>query len=242
MARPLIGITLDRNEGFGPAQESIYELRENYCSVIWDAGGLPICLPCQENSACHFLEHVDGVVVSGGMFDIDPQIYGERPRSDLVLKPQRTEFELALTRAALERDMPVLGICGGLQIMGVAGGGKLFHDIRETVPDACEHMHDLVPDQGVHEVRLTPGTRLASMFPKGKLQVNSVHHQVLAEGTDDIIVSARAADGVIEAIEFPNKRFAIGVQWHPEYLVAAERAIFEELIDTARSWSQARAV
>lgn len=234
MKRPLIGITLDRDDTSGIAHEAVYELRENYFSAIWQAGGLAIGLPHQEDYIPDLLDRLDGVIISGGMFDIDPALYGDVPRDNLTLKPKRTRFELAIAREALKRDMPILGICGGLQILGVVAGARLNQDIGKDVPGSVDHMHDHAPDRSAHKVFITPHSRLANLLSREMLEVNSLHHQSLRELSDDITVSARAEDGVIEAIELQKHRFAIGLQWHPEYLVGSEHAIFEGLVSAAR--------
>jgi putative glutamine amidotransferase len=159
------------------------------------------------------LEGLDGLVLSGGI-DLNPKLYGEE-RHPLADEPldARDELELRLLRGALEKDVPVLAICRGMQLFNVALGGTLQQHI-----EACDvhQRYDLEKRLPVHAVNVEPGTRLAKIMGEGKVAVNSRHHQAVAHVGDGLRVSARAEDGMVEGIELPEKRFAVGVQWHPE--------------------------
>ena len=133
-ARPVIGVTLDAEEPGGCSKLPWYALRQNYFAVLAAAGALPVALPHHAELAAEYLDRVDGLLVTGGAFDVDPALYGGGPPHPTVtLKPGRTDFELAATRDALARDMPVLGICGGQQLLAVALGGTLI----QHIPDRC---------------------------------------------------------------------------------------------------------
>ncbi len=139
-----------------------------------------------------------------------------------------------MLRAALEARKPVLGVCGGMQLLAVELGGTLWQDIREQVPGASDHEQKIDPRQPGHSARIVSGTQLARIVGADIVQVNSTHHQAVRDA-GPAVVSAVAPDGVIEAIELPD-RFAVGVQWHPELMAGAEhRALYRALVEAARA-------
>ena len=236
MVTPVIGITLDREEPGGYSKFPWLALRENYASAVADAGGLPVLLAPQANRIDAYLELLDGLIVSGGAFDIDPALFGASERHAAVTtKAARTAFELGITRGALERGIPILGICGGQQLLHVALGGTLIQHIPDEVPGALAHEQPNPRDEPGHWVRILPGTRLHGIVGADELAVNSAHHQAAKDVPVGLRVSAIAADGVIEAIEDPERRFCIGVQWHPEFsLSGGDRRLFLAFVDAAR--------
>ena len=216
--RPIIGVTLDSEPAGGYAKLPWYALRENYCDVVAAAGGLPIALPHEPDLADHYLALIDGLVVTGGAFDVDPSLYGAAERHGTVtLNERRTRFEWAITRSAVERDLPVLGICGGQQLLNVVLGGTLIQHIPDTVRDCVAHEQSNPRNEPGHEVAVVQGSLLHRVTGMGRLPVNSAHHQAVNRVGPGVTVSATAPDGVIEAIEAPSRRFCLGVQWHPEY-------------------------
>jgi putative glutamine amidotransferase len=233
MAQPVIGLTLDSEPpGHYSKTHPWYALRENYCEAIAAAGGLPILLPHDPDAAASYLALLSGLVVTGGAFDVDPALFGAPSRHDSVItKDRRTAFELAITRAALAGDMPVLGICGGQQLLNVALGGTLIQHIPDEVPDALAHEQPNPRTEPGHAVRITPGTLLHRITALDTMAVNSAHHQAVKDPGPGLVVDAVAPDGVIEGIEDPRRRFCIGVQWHPEYgLSDGDRRIFAAFI------------
>jgi len=233
--RPIIGLTLDREEGGGYSRYPWYALRENYCAAVGAAGGLPVLLPHDPAAAEAYLDGLDGLIVTGGHFDVDPGLFGAAESHPSVrLKAARTAFELAATRAALARDLPLLGICGGQQLLNVALGGTLIQHIPDEVPDALAHEQPNPRDEPGHAVSILPGTLLHRVCAADSLAVNSAHHQAVRDTGSDAVVNARAPDGVIEGIEAPGRRFCLGVQWHPEFaLSAGDRAIFTAFVAAA---------
>lgn len=216
--RPVIGVTLDSEPAGGYAKLPWYALRANYCDVVAAAGGLPIALPHEPELAEHYLALIDGLIVTGGAFDVDPALYGAGERhATVTLKERRTSFEWAVTRGAVERDKPLLGICGGQQLLNVVLGGTLIQHIPDAVPDALAHEQPNPRTEPGHEVAVVPGSLLHRITGADSLAVNSAHHQAAERVGAGVVVSATAADGVIEAIEDPRRRFCLGVQWHPEY-------------------------
>ncbi len=217
-AKPRIAITR--------AEEVTGERWEDYADRIREAGGEPVAVDLEAWRAEAAPPEFDALVLTGGV-DIDPAKYGaERSERVIETNAQRDEFELALLREALERDVPVLGVCRGHQVFNVAYGGSLLQHIEEREPHRSRRAADGVGiDSGWHDVEVAAGTRLAAVLGEASVHVNSRHHQaVTAERVaPGLEVAATAPDGIIEALEDPSKRWAVSVQWHPERTEVAER-------------------
>jgi len=180
------------------------------------------------------MDAVDGLLLSGGE-DVDPDLYGQQPHERLsTVNRQRDETEISLVRAARESRKPVLAICRGPQLLNVALGGTLIQDIAACVPGALDHDsegdHD-VRDVRAHDVTLEPGSRIADAVGATRIKVNTLHHQSVLDPAPGLIVTARADDGIIEAIESESDDWwALGVQWHPEEMTESpepwDRGIF----------------
>ncbi|HSN92522.1 MAG TPA: gamma-glutamyl-gamma-aminobutyrate hydrolase family protein [Anaeromyxobacteraceae bacterium] len=232
MSRPRIGLTLDRDDA-----RRVYELKRAYVDAVLAAGGLPVLLPHERDAAGAYLALLDALVVTGGAFDVPPELYGEAARPTCgPTRPERTAFEKDLLEAALAERLPVLGVCGGMQLMNVVRGGTLHQDLPA---DLGIEGHEQPPPKDVpsHPVEVAAGTQLAAVVGSGRLPVNSTHHQAIRDPGAGVLVSARAPDGVIEAIEIPDLPFAVGVQWHPEAVLAHEprhAALYRALVDAAR--------
>ncbi len=240
--RPVIGVTLDSEPPGGYSKLPWYALRENYCDVLAGLGAVPVALPHEPELVDDYLALIDGLVITGGAFDVDPALYGADERHATVrLKERRTRFEWAITERALEADLPILGICGGQQLLNVVLGGRLIQHIPDSVPDALAHEQPNPRTEPGHEVLVVPGTLLHRLTGTERLLVNSAHHQAAETVGPGILVSGRAPDGVIEAIEDPRRRFCLGVQWHPEYRIGpGDVAILEGLIAAGRARREAR--
>ncbi|MHA1567769.1 MAG: gamma-glutamyl-gamma-aminobutyrate hydrolase family protein [Alphaproteobacteria bacterium] len=236
MTRPLIGITLDAEAPGAYSNMPWYALRENYCDCVTAAGGLPVALPHEPEQAEAYLDRLDGLLITGGAFDVDPAIFGATSRHPTVVtKDRRTAFELAATKGAVARDMPVLGICGGQQLLHVVLGGSLIQHIPDEIANALAHEQPNPRDEPGHPVAIKPDTLLHRIVATTTLQVNSAHHQAAKGEPQGLCVNATAPDGVIEGIEALGKRFCLGVQWHPEYAVSAgDPAIFQAFTAAAR--------
>lgn len=234
---PLIGITTSRiSSRYGYPTIS---LPEAYTQAVQRAGGVPILIPLSLDPAAlqTILFTLDGVLFSGGG-DIHPHRYGApvHPLVDSV-DEDRDEVELTLVSLVLERKLPFLGICRGLQLINVALGGSLYEDLGTQYPGSLEHDCFLTygRDYLAHPVRVESGSQLSEILQSDNVQVNSLHHQgvrVLAPG---LRCTAQAPDGVIEAFELPDYLFGLAVQWHPEWLPGnmAMRGLFEAFIETA---------
>jgi len=236
MIFPLIGITLDSEQPGGYSKMPWYALRQNYCDCVAAAGGLPLPLPHHAALADEYLDRLDGLLVTGGAFDVDPALFGAGERHPTVtLKGRRTNFELALVQGALARDLPIFGICGGEQLLAVALGGSLIQHIPDEVPGALAHEQPGPRTEPGHSVRVVPGTLLSRIVGQPSLAVNSAHHQAVKAVPDSVVVNSLSDDGVIEGIEDPARRFCLGVQWHPEYLLSpGDSALFQAFVASCR--------
>lgn len=235
MIRPIIGITADRSDESNNI-ESHFHVRRNYCAAVSAAGGLPVVLPYDMEAVNEYSQFIDGLIVTGGMFDIDPAEYGMTARhpDKVTVKRDRTNFERALLRRALGRDLPILGICGGMQLIAVELGAKLHQHLPSDIATDIEHKQFESCSIGTHRIRIEAGTYLHRILGTDTLVINSLHHQAVISGNKVLHISATADDGVIESIEVPGQTFCLGVQWHPEYLVnASEGNIFAELVRTS---------
>jgi putative glutamine amidotransferase len=232
---PRIGVTLDAEPPAdtpdGYSHYPWYALRQNYAGAIEAAGGLPLALP-HNDFAEDYLDLLDALVITGGGFDVDPAMYGETSMHESVtLKPGRTVAELALLQGALARNLPVLGICGGEQLLAVALGGTLIQHIPDAVANCLAHSQINPRNEPGHDVAILPGTMLRRIVGTDRMAVNTSHHQAVRSAGPHAIVNAMASDGVIEGIEDARYKFCLGVQWHPEFHVdPSDRAIFDAMI------------
>jgi putative glutamine amidotransferase len=232
MARPTIGITTTIDE------QGYFRVRPEYPRAVEKAGGVPLLFaPGRPDEVGTLLDRVDGLLLSGGS-DIDPAIYGETPHPTTQWVRERDDFELGLTREALARDMAILAICRGHQVLNVALGGTLVQDIPSQRPGAAAHApKDIARWDVAHEVEILPDTRLRAIVGRDVLGVNSTHHQAVGALGNGLRLTARSRDGIVEGIESAPHRFAIGVQWHPEAMWNREpdhQELFRALIESAR--------
>lgn len=235
---PTIGLTLDYETGGGYSKLPWYAIRENYCSAISDAGGLPLPLPHEASQAEHYLDLLDGLLTTGGNFDVPPEYYGEVSNSPTVLvKQKRSEFEFAVMRGAIARGMPVFGICGGQQLLNVVLGGTLIQHIPDTIENPLPHEQPNPRTEPGHTVAIADNTLLARIVGVNEMAVNSAHHQAVAKVAPNCIVNAVAPDGVIEGIESTEHPFCLGVQWHPEYAVDPnDTTLFDAFVAAAATY------
>jgi putative glutamine amidotransferase len=213
VTRAVVGITL--GDGDRPGYHG---MRADYVRSVERSGAVPLVLPTLEpEHAEALLDRLDGLVLSGGV-DVDPALY-ERPRHPKLgrVDRERDEFELALTRHALRRDLPLLAICRGQQVLNVATGGTLIQDIPSELEGAVTHAASGRRTRRSHPVEVTSGSKLREILGPGPLSVNSFHHQAIDRLGDGLVVTGRCPeDGVIEAVEMKDRSFVLGVQWHPE--------------------------
>ncbi len=233
---PIIGITLDSEEPGGyAATVPWYALRKNYFECVVKAGGIPIALPPLPDLAASYASMIDGLVLTGGDFDIPPSHYGVTEVHPTVkIKPDRTDFEMAITKAVFDQKKPILGICGGMQLINVLFGGTLVQDIPSLLSHAQDHKQKPPYNVGHHSIEIKSGSFLSRITPTPHISVNSVHHQAVEKVAPTLMANAVAPDGIVEGIEHPDQ-FCIGVQWHPEYSVCAlDTALYNSFIQACR--------
>lgn len=218
-----------------------------YVEAVEGAGGTPV--PIHPGTGGNALDRVDGLVLTGGL-DVDPKEYGQvaDPAMSVEVDAERDALELPLVREALRRDLPVLAICRGVQVLNVALGGTLIQDldVERTGRQAWSHQQrmsrpDASFDAALHEVEVSPASRLRKIAGSARLGVNTFHHQAIDRVAPGLVVTATAVEPdkpeLIEAVEAPNCRWVLGVQWHPERMwrtAPAHRRLFTELVQAAR--------
>jgi gamma-glutamyl-gamma-aminobutyrate hydrolase PuuD len=230
--KPLIGITTYVTSArFGSWEELTSLVPQDYVNAIEKAGGRPLLVPPSDDGIGETLDALDGVIFSGGS-DLDPEMYGQEAHPETYgIVEQRDRAELALLEAALARDMPVLAICRGSQILNVALGGDLVQHLPDVVGDE-KHKHT-PGEYADHEVDVHPETRLGALLGE-RAPVKSHHHQGFGQLGEGLQEAARADDGTVEALEDPSRRFTIGVLWHPE--AGEDMRLFEELVTEAERY------
>jgi putative glutamine amidotransferase len=221
---PFIGITADAGEINNRPSFFIYKA---YTQAVEHAGGIPVLLAGTAKTR-ELVERIDGLVITGGNFDISPALYGEQPIMDLQIVPERTAFEAAVYLESLKRGIPVLGVCGGCQLINVIAGGSLYQDINAQMQTSLDHT------KGSHGVTVESNTMLRSILGQDRTTVNTSHHQAVKTPGKDIIVSAKADDGIIEAVEHRDFPDVLGVQWHPERMGEDMQQIYKWLVTAAQ--------
>lgn len=229
MSRPVIGITgYTESASWGSWQGTATLLPINYVDKLTAAGALPVVLPPIAEIASR-IDVFDGLVLAGGG-DIDPARYGAvaHPATESI-RPDRDETELRLTMAALERGVPLLGICRGMQVLNVARGGTLYQHVPDVV--GHEEHSGYTGAFGHHEVRIEPGSQIAKVLDSERLTVPTHHHQSVDKLGSGMVASAWSDDGLAEAVEFEDHPFVVAVQWHPE--AGDDLSLFDALVEAA---------
>ena len=222
--RPIIGISPDFHPGTKKdaigGNSPTYHIPERYVKALEDAGAFPIMLPYTHLNTLKPLltKQLHGVMMIGSGSDLDPEYYGEPPICSYpIMSKERATFDIGLTRAAWKANLPLLGICGGMQTMNVALGGTLIQDIEEQLPHARNHKPDTLPSRAAHSISVMKKSLLEKIVGRRSFRVNSCHHQALGTISKKLSISAISPDGIVEAIEAPTRKFFLGVQWHPEH-------------------------
>ncbi len=248
--RPLIGIsasevrpaqTIRRIQEGEPLTKEV-ALGLNYVSEITAAGGSAVVLPPGDEAlAPGLLGRIEGLCISGGP-DIDPTVYGAQPHPCLgPVEASLDRFEIELARGAVERDLPLLAICRGMQLFNVSRGGTLFQHLPDVPAVTLDHRQDQPGDEPGHRVALDPSSRSATLLGESELEVNTFHHQGLNSLGQDLTAAGWADDGLVEVIEMPDRRFAVGVQWHAELMGPGQPGgapFFSHLVASAHEYAR----
>jgi putative glutamine amidotransferase len=236
---PIIGVTTSITTRAAASRPERAYLNSAYILAVQKAGGVPLLLPPQLDDAAlgALLARLDGVVLTGGG-DVDPARFGEPAHPTVSeVSPARDALEVALVEVALDRDLPLLAICRGLQVLNVALGGSLFQDVATEPGTQVAHSQRAPRSLPTHGVKIDSGSRLAGVLGADTLGVNSLHHQAIKALGRGLRPVAVAEDGIIEGAEVEDqRRFVLGVQWHPEELVADSepaRRLFRALVDAS---------
>lgn len=220
-----------------------FAMGKNYIRSLIECGAVPLMLPTALDlqSMREMYEQADGVLFAGGS-DIDPAYFNEAPHAETYgIDAERDRAEVALTQWAMQDDKPAFSICRGIQVVNVALGGSLIQDIPTQWHSAVTlehrgHKVGAARDQVLHEICVEPNCKLAAIIGAGDVGTNSFHHQAVGRVADGLVVTSRAADGIIESVEAPNKRWFIGVQWHPEEMTESRpdmMALFHSFVDAS---------
>ena len=237
--RPLIGLTTYRKTLQNAVQ--LMSIPPAYVEAVSAAGGVPVLIPLglDEDALGVLMARLDGLLLSGGG-DLAGEYYqSEHPNLIFDVDPDRDRVELFLAHAAVERDKPLLAICRGHQLLNVALGGSLYEDVLHLMPSAIKHDYwgEYPRNFLSHEVTVCAGSLLAGRLGERRtLRVNSLHHQGIRDLGRGLVAAAHAPDGLVESVEIPGHRYALGVQWHPENLIHDDPAmlsLFQGLVEAA---------
>ena len=234
MKNPIIGITLDYEEGGGYSKYPWYAIRENYLTSLQKFGAIPFPLFYNNSIIKILINKLDGLIITGGNFDIDPILYAKSNKEARNLKNKRTSFEIDIFNEFFETSKPILGICGGEQLINVASGGDLVQDIKQSIKTETEHEQINPRNEISHKINVEKFSKLYEIVQTDQINVNSAHHQSVNNLGNNFICSARAEDGVIEAIEHTTHPWCLGLQWHPEFLITnSDNLIIKNFIENA---------
>lgn len=242
--RPVIGIATQSLPAVAGERPPCWIMGQRYVDVLRGVGAVPWIIPLlphDPDTMGEIFSRLDGVFLTGGV-DVDPSRYGE-PKHPLcgATDPDRDTVEIMLLKHAIERDLPVLAVCRGLQVLNVACGGTLYQDVATQVPAAMKHDFFPTPSNPsraylAHEVTLSPGSRLGGILGDSVVPVNSMHHQAIKDLAPNLLANAFAPDGIIEGVEGKDGKFLVAVQWHPEELADSQpgmHRIFTEFLAAA---------
>lgn len=240
---PVIGITIDCQKG-SKGSYSVYDwycVRKQYAASLTEIGAIPVMLPYATELVSHYIDLCDGIIFSGCDNHIDPKYYNETPLlqdPDRYMYPLRMDFESTLMNAAIEADIPIYGICAGMQLLNVLHQGTLIQDIAKQTDSQIDHARTDEREKIIHDITLFEGTMIHQIINMNHISVNSSHIQAVKDvGTGLKVTAISGKDGIIEAIEKPSNTFCIGVQWHPEFNAAGtDNLITKAFVSAAKQY------
>jgi len=222
--KPIIGISVnisppDDTKRTFSKNVALHLIQHDYIRFVESSGGVPIMLPVINDSVGidGLVDKLDGLIITGGV-DIDPGLYGEQNTNSQGINRERDDFEIQLIKSARERQLPILCICRGIQVLNIAFGGSLYQDIPTSIKGALKHTRIPNDPETFHMTSLIGKSFLNEIFNNEEIQVNSSHHQSIRDTGDGLEVVSKAPDGVVEAVQCFSDRCTVGVQWHPERL------------------------
>lgn len=236
--KPKIGITLSQSKEVGnrrwPMRMGFDYLKRDYHKTVIDSGGIPVLFPVTSNRKLikYFIDSIDGLMLTGGN-DMDPVFFGQKPHHKAKIEPRdRDMFDLISCELALKAEIPVLGICRGHQVMNVVHGGAIYQHLSSIPGKTLQHNDPGEAGKSFHNVKLDKSSKLYKIIGKGKIEVNSSHHQAVSVVGSGLKINAIASDSVIEGLEYPGSKFILSVQWHPESIFKREhsRKLFKAFI------------
>jgi putative glutamine amidotransferase len=234
--RPIIGVTaeIEHHEEWRPPRAG-YMLDATTCDTLRSIGATPVILPCEMDAVDDYLDMCDGILISGGGYQFRvPQLF-QLDGSEPPEKERRFLFESRLVQRCIAQDKATLGICGGFQVLNQVTGGQLIVSLADQRAEWSGHCQ-AGARKTAHPVSPVAGTRFAAIVGATDFETNSLHRQGVIQVGSDAVVAGLAPDGIVEAIEVPDRRFVIGVQWHPEFLLSdPERRLFSAFIDASRA-------
>ena len=235
MKSPIIGITLDFENSGEYSKFPWYAIRENYLTCLYKFGAIPFPILHENSANSYLIKILDGLVITGGNFDINPKLYSEKDGGSRNIKDKRTSFEINIFEKFLNTSKPILGICGGEQLMNVASGGNLIQDINSSIQTKIYHEQQNSRNEVSHEIKIIRNSKLYKIVKSEQRKVISAHHKTVNNLGKNFVSSAFALDGIVEAIEHINHPWCIGLQWHPEFLITkADSAIIEDFVNHAK--------
>jgi putative glutamine amidotransferase len=233
--RPQIGLLMDFEAEGSFSSRPHYALRTVYFDAIWRAGGLPVAIPYIDEAIDTYIETCAGFIFPGGFYPFPARLYGRTADHNEELHP-RHAFEVRLMREILKKDVPVLGICAGLQVIAAVKGATMFNNIAAETDSDIDHLNEQPAEHTAHGITLSPGTLLHRIIQSDVMQVNTAHNESIKSVPEGLIVNAVADDGIIEGVELPDQKFCLGVQWHPEFFATPgdpNFRLFEALVSAS---------
>ena len=245
MKKPLIGVVLDYKNGSENNDYSIrpyYAIRKNYIDAINQSGAIAVLFPYDKNAIEHYLQMIDGLMIVGGNFDINPKRYGDAEiHPTTTLNEIREDFEYEILSRALKTKLPILGICNGMQLINVLRGGDIMQNITDD-KNFINHEQSKIlgkedSSKAYHDVKINSESKLYQIVDTDKIPTNSSHHQAVKNIGNGLKISAYAEDGIIEALEDPLHDFCLGIQWHPEFIISeSDKKIFQAFVVAATKY------